>query len=188
MNYAHLVSPSSFIKMVLEVQEDDYTWWYVRKFTLRDWCSNHITWVTLSWCWNQGMSHGNVLFDHIPSSMTFKTYAQTSEQTNMTYCTYKAIRDWREISRSNGAPSNSRVRKTLSAMLTGKFLRIRKVFATPESFCKKIIILAEEYPDIWKMSGYYTKYPDNMQSVRMTWKVSRWSQKCWDELESFYMM
>ena len=102
MNYAHLVSPSSFIKMVLGVQEDDYTWWYVRKFTLRDWCSNHITWVTVSWCWNQGMSHGNVLFDHIPSSMTFKTYAQISKQTNMTYCTYKAIRDWRKISRSNG--------------------------------------------------------------------------------------
>ena len=58
MNYAHLVSLLSFIKMVLGVQEDDYTWWYVRKFTLRDWCSNHITWVTLSWCWNQGMSHG----------------------------------------------------------------------------------------------------------------------------------
>ena len=93
MNYAHFVSSSSFIKMVLGVQEDDYTWWYVRKFTPRDWCSNHITWVTLSWCWNQGMSHGNVLFDHIPSSMTFKK--------NIAYCTYKAIRDWREIGRSN---------------------------------------------------------------------------------------
>ena len=105
MNYAHFVSSSSFIKMVLGVQEDDYTWWYVRKFTLRDWCSNHITWVTLSWCWNQGMSHGNVLFDHIPSSITFKTYAQTSEQTNMTYCTYKAIRDWRGFSRSSNGGS-----------------------------------------------------------------------------------
>ena len=29
---------------------------------------------------------------------------------------------------------------SMSAMLTGKFLQIRKVFANPESFCKKYII------------------------------------------------
>ena len=52
-----------------------------------------------------------------------------------------------------------------SAMLTGKFLRIRKVFATSS-------LLAEEFPNILKMYEYYTKYPDNMQSVRMNWKVS----------------
>ena len=52
-----------------------------------------------------------------------------------------------------------------SAMLTGKFLQIRKVFATSS-------LLAEEFPNILKMYEYYTKYPDNMQSVRMNWKVS----------------
>ena len=68
-----------------------------------------------------------------------------------------------------------------SAMLTGKFLRIRKVFATSS-------LLAEEFPNILKMYEYYTKYPDNMQSVRMNWKVSGWSKKCQDELESFQMI
>ena len=43
-----------------------------------------------------------------------------------------------------------------SAMLTGKFLQIRKVFAT-SSF------LAEEFPE--------TKYPDDIQSAWMNWKV-----------------
>ena len=44
-----------------------------------------------------------------------------------------------------------------SAMLTGKFLQIRKVFATS---LKNFRILCN------------TKYPDNMQSVRMNWEVS----------------
>ena len=51
-----------------------------------------------------------------------------------------------------------------SAMLTGKFLRILKVFATSS-------LLAEEFPNILKMYEYYTKYPD-MQSIRKNWKVS----------------
>ena len=67
-----------------------------------------------------------------------------------------------------------------SAMLTGKFLRIRKVFATNS-------LLAEEFPNFLKMYEYYTKYPDNMHSVRMNWKVSRWCRKSPDSLkmESF---
>ena len=62
--------------------------------------------------------------------------------------------------------------KTRESQLAGigtesekKFLQIRKVFATSS-------LLAEEYPNILKMYEYYTKYPDNMQSVRMNWKVS----------------
>ena len=34
------------------------------------------------------------------------------------------------------------------------------------------------------MSGYYTKYPDNMQSVQMNWKVSIWCKKCPDNLKN----
>ena len=45
---------------------------------------------------------------------------------------------------------------SVSAMLIGKFLQIRKVFAT-SSF------LAEEFPE--------TKYPYDMQSAWMNWKV-----------------
>ena len=61
--------------------------------------------------------------------------------------------------------------------LPGKFLQIWKVFATSS-------LLAEEFLDIWKMSGYYTKYPDNMQSVWMNWEVSGQSKKCQDNLEN----
>ena len=64
-----------------------------------------------------------------------------------------------------------------SAMLTGKFLRIRKVFATSS-------LLAEEFPNILKMYEYYTKYPDNMQSVPMNWEVSGQSKKCPNNLEN----
>ena len=68
---------------------------------------------------------------------------------------------------SKGQQQSQKNPVSASAMLTGKFLRIRKVFARRS-------LLAEEFPDIWKMSGYYTKYPDNMQSR--------------DELEIFHMM
>ena len=48
-----------------------------------------------------------------------------------------------------------------SAMLTGKFLQ-------------KAHYWLKNFRIFWKMSGYYTKYPDNMQSR--------------DELEIFHMM
>ena len=47
-----------------------------------------------------------------------------------------------------------------SAMLTGKCLQSRKVFATSSYWLKNFRIF-------WKMSGYYTKYPDNVESFRM---------------------
>ena len=68
-----------------------------------------------------------------------------------------------------------------SAMLTGKFLQIRKVL-------QQAHYLLENLRIFWKMSGYYTKYPDNMQSVWMSWKISGWSKKCRDELEIFQMI
>ena len=66
-------------------------------------------------------------------------------------------------------PQSQKNPVSVSAMLTGKFLQIRKVFATSS-------LLAEKFPDTLQY-----KYPDNMQSVRMNWKVSRWSKKCPDE-------
>ena len=59
-----------------------------------------------------------------------------------------------------------------SAMLTGKFLQFRKVFATKS-------LLAEEFRILCN-----TKYPDNMQSVRMNWKFSGQSKRCPDILEN----
>ena len=60
-------------------------------------------------------------------------------------------------------------------MLTGKFLRIRKVFAT----CS---LLAEEFPDNLENVQMLQKYPD--KSDRMIWKVSGKSKKCLDYLEN----
>ena len=64
-----------------------------------------------------------------------------------------------------------------SAMLTGKFLQILKVFVTSS-------LLAEEF--LYILENVRILYPHNMQSVRMNWKLSGWSKKCRDELESFY--
>jgi hypothetical protein len=52
-------------------------------------------------------------------------------------------------------------------MLTGKFLQIRKVFAT-------ISLLAEEFPDTlqYKVSRYYAKRPDELESFRTVFKVT----------------
>ena len=63
------------------------------------------------------------------------------------------------------------------ALLPGKFLQIQKVFATSSP-------LAEFFQIIWKISGCYTKYPDNMQSVRMDLKVFGRCKKCPDNLEN----
>ena len=68
--------------------------------------------------------------------------------------------------------SRSRVRKTPSA----------RQQCWPESFCKSGKFLQQahywlkNFRIFWKMSGYYTKYPDNIKSVRMNWKVSGWSK------------
>ena len=59
----------------------------------------------------------------------------------------------------------------------------------PESFCKSGKFLRQVH--YWLKNFRIlcnTKYPDNMQSVWMNWKVSGWSKKCRDELESFHMM
>ena len=61
-----------------------------------------------------------------------------------------------------------------SAMLTGKFLQFRKVFATKSLLAGEFRILCN------------TKYPDNMQSVRMNWNVSGQSKECPDNLENVF--
>ena len=59
-----------------------------------------------------------------------------------------------------------------SAMLTGKCLQIRKFLRQVHYWLKNFRILCN------------TKYPDNMESVRMNWKVSGQSKKCLDNLEN----
>ena len=82
------------------------------------------------------------------------------------------------VKKCNYSQSWSRVRKTLSA----------RQQCWPESFCKSGKFLQQahywlkNFRIFWKMSGCYTKYPKNMQSVRRNWKVSAWSKKCRDEM------
>ena len=55
----------------------------------------------------------------------------------------------------------------------------------PESFCKSGKFLRQVH--YWLKNIRIlcnTKYPDNMQSVRMNWKVSGQSKKCLDNLEN----
>ena len=55
----------------------------------------------------------------------------------------------------------------------------------PESFCKSGKFLRQIHywlNNFWILCN--TKYPDNMQSVRMNWKVSGQSKKCPDNLEN----
>ena len=55
----------------------------------------------------------------------------------------------------------------------------------PESFCKSGKFLRQIH--YWLKNFQIlrnTKYPDNMQSVQMNWKVSGQSKKCPDNLEN----
>ena len=57
----------------------------------------------------------------------------------------------------------------------------------PESFCKCRKFLRQFHSWLKNLQILcYTKYPDNMQSVRMNWKVSGQSKKCPDHLENVF--
>ena len=71
-----------------------------------------------------------------------------------------------------------------SALPTGKFLRVRKVFARPESFCAYLHKIKSK--KVWKVSGQSGKFPDSLESFRTVWKVSGQSGKFQDSLESFW--
>ena len=67
-----------------------------------------------------------------------------------------------------------------SAMLTGKFLQIRKVFVKVHYWLKNFWIRCNtKYPDI-----QISRYPDIQISVLMNWKVSGQSKQCLDNLEN----
>ena len=40
---------------------------------------------------------------------------------------------------------------------------------------------------VWKVSGWYGKFPDGLDRFQMVWTVSRWSGQFPDGLESFHM-
>ena len=72
------------------------------------------------------------------------------------------------------------------ALPSGKFLRVRKVFARNPWNCNG------EFPDplenfqiVWIFSGLSGKFPDSLESFRRAWKVSRQSENFPESLKSF---
>ena len=101
------------------------------------------------------------LFHFLSSDSVRKKKRETSWPT----C-WKSSRELRRM-------AGSRVAKTQSA----------RQQCWPESFCKSGKFLRQVH--YWLKNTRIlcnTKYPDNMQSVRMNWKVSGRSKKCRDEL------
>ena len=77
--------------------------------------------------------------------------------------------------RDEDPPPRFRVTKTPSARRQ----------CCPESFCKSGKLLRQVHYCLKNFRILCnTKYPDNMQSVRMNWKVSGQSKKCLDNLEN----
>ena len=82
---------------------------------------------------------------------------------------WQTAREWTEkLSREEEDSKQSHKNLvSVSAMLTRKFLQIRKVFAT-------ISLLAEEFPDTlqYKISRYYAKCSDGKESFQTSFKVT----------------
>ena len=82
----------------------------------------------------------------------------------------------------------------VSALPTGKFLRVRKVFARVykmdlknKYICRsgEISDSLESFLTVWKVSRQSGKFFDSLESIWTVWKVSGQSGKFLDSLESF---
>ena len=62
-----------------------------------------------------------------------------------------------------------------SALPTGKFLRVQKVFAQIYKIYPKISL--ESFQTVWKVFRQSGKFPDSLESFRTAWKVARQSGK-----------
>ena len=67
-----------------------------------------------------------------------------------------------------------------ASILTGKFVRIRKVFAREISVCPFLFEIT------WKVYRVFGKFPDCLKNFRIIWKDSRLSGKFTYYLESFH--
>ena len=79
---------------------------------------------------------------------------------------------------TNQRPKNHR---GIVALPSGKFLRVRKVFARNP-------FALGSFHTVWKISGlsrWSGKVPDSLENFRIVWKISGWSQKFPDGPESF---
>ena len=70
------------------------------------------------------------------------------------------------------------------AMLSGKFLQIRKVFATRHIFAQNCQVGKETVWMTRKLSGQSTNCPDNIETVRIIQKLSGQPKNCQDDIET----
>ena len=81
----------------------------------------------------------------------------------------------------------SRVRKnhgSVVALLSEKFLQIRKVFASKHIFAQKRPVGKETVQMVRKLYGQFKNCPDNIETVRIIQKLSRQSKNCPNNLET----
>ena len=75
------------------------------------------------------------------------------------------------------------------ALPSGKFLRVRKVFArNPWKCTGKFADRLQNFQIVWIFSGLSRKFPDSLESFRIIWIFSGWSGKFPDSLESFWIV
>ena len=70
------------------------------------------------------------------------------------------------------------------ALLPGKFLQIRKVFASKHLLAQKRPVGKEIVRIVRKLSGQSKNCPDNLETVRIIQKLSRQSKNCPDNLQT----
>ena len=74
------------------------------------------------------------------------------------------------------------------ALLPGKFLQIRKVFASKHIFAQKRPFGKETVQMVRKLSGQSKNCPDNLETVQIIQKLSGQSKNCPDNLETVRMI
>ena len=61
----------------------------------------------------------------------------------------------------------------MSALPTGKFLHVQKVFVRTYKIGHKIKPqLLKSFQTVWKVSGLSGKFPDSLESLQTVWKIS----------------
>ena len=84
----------------------------------------------------------------------------------------------------SGAGQSQKNHGSVVALLSGKFLQIRKVFATRHIFAQNCQVGKET---VWMtkiLSGQSTNCPDNIETVRIIQKLSGQPKNCQDNIET----
>ena len=187
--------PGTNVLLRKQQLSDKIAFWFC-DLLFREWIWMLLCWRS-RWLWSKLLSgrlevessfaHSSCLESHNALFSIFGRRCVRSYQIRLTstsaadkaYLTYRCCQEKRVISsmfiNTTSTCNANRVRKTPSACQQ----------CWPESFCKSRKFLRQVH--YWLKNFRIlcnTKYPDNMQSVRMNWKVSGQSKKCLDNLEN----